>query len=128
MNELQLRGTIIQVLPIESGVSKSSKKEWKKQSYILETKEQNTRKVKYDVFGDKRIEECKAQVNDEVIVSIDIESREFGGRYFTNINAYKVEIDLADVQPANQPQQEAAQVAVDPTQDADGAGDDNLPF
>lgn len=128
MNELQLRGTIIQVLPIESGVSKSSGKEWKKQSYILETKEQYPRKVKYDVFGDTRIEECAAQVNDEVIVSIDIESREFNGKYFTNVNAYKVEIDLGDVQPANQPQQEAAQVAVYPTQDADSAGNDNLPF
>lgn len=128
MNELQLRGTIIQVLPIESGVSKSSRKEWKKQSYILETKEQYPRKVKYDVFGETRIEECKAQVNDEVIVSIDIESREFNGKYFTNVNAYKVEIDLGDVQQANQPQQEAAQVAVGPTQDADGAGNDDLPF
>jgi hypothetical protein len=128
MNELQLRGTIIQVLPIESGVSKSSGKEWKKQSYILETKEQYPRKVKYDVFGDTRIEECAAQINDEVIVSIDIESREFNGKYFTNINAYKVEIDLGDVQPANQPQQESVQVAADLAQDADGAENDNLPF
>lgn len=37
---MEIRGKIFQVLPLQSGVSQSSGREWKKQEYVLETNDQ----------------------------------------------------------------------------------------
>lgn len=127
--ELILKGKITQVFPMEQGLSKSTGNEWAKQSYLLETDEQYPRKVIYSVFGKQRIADCEVQVGDAVKAYIDIESREFQGRWYTNVNAYKVELDLDDVQtqaPVPDPTVplEEQQPAASAEEDAQG----NLPF
>lgn len=87
---MEIKGKIFQVLPLQSGVSQSSGREWKKQEYILETAEQYPRKVCFQFFGDK-VDQFPLAVGDEVVVSIDIESREYNGRWYTNISAWKAE-------------------------------------
>ena len=52
---MEVVGKIIQVLPEQGGVSKTSGKEWKLQAYVLETQEQYPRKVHFEVFGEDRI-------------------------------------------------------------------------
>ena len=126
---MELIGKIIQILPQESGVSKSSGKEWVKASYVLETQEQYPRKVKYDVFGEQRIKDCEVQIDDEVKMSIDIESREYQGRWYTSVNAYKVEFNLDGVQEQAQAAQTTTPPATQPVvsetqEDYNG----NLPF
>lgn len=126
--ELILQGKILQVFPMEQGLSKAGK-EWAKQSYLLETQEQFPRKVIYSVFGEQRIADCEVQVGDVVKAYIDIESREFKGKWYTNVNAYKVELDIDDVQSAQQPSQQQAPVA-QPQQPAASAEatDGDLPY
>jgi len=75
------------VLEEQSG--QSSKGGWRKQQYILETQGQYPKKVCFMVWGDK-IDDFKISENDEVEVSIDIESREFNGRWYTDVRAWKV--------------------------------------
>ncbi len=87
---MDIVGKIIQVLPLQEGVSKTGNP-WKSQSYVLETQEQYPRKVCFEVFGEDRIKNNACQVDDVVTVSFDIESREYNGRWYTSIRAWRVQ-------------------------------------
>jgi len=105
---MEISGKIIQVLPEQGGISKTSGKEWKLQAYVLETQEQYPRKVHFEVFGEDRIKANPCQLDDIVTVSFDIESREFNGRWYTSIRAWKIQQGVVDaaapqIVPAAQP-------------------------
>jgi len=114
---MEIVGKIIQVLPLQEGVSKASGNPWKLQSYVLETQDQYPRKVCFEIFGEDRIKNNPCQVDDIVTVSFDIESREFNGRWYTSIRAFRVQQGaVAAPAPAGQPMvtQPAAPSAVQP--------------
>ena len=86
---MEISGKIIAILPMQGGTSKSGN-EWKKQDYILETHDQYPKKVCFNLWGEK-VDQFAIQSGEELTVSFDIESREFNGKWYTNINAWKVE-------------------------------------
>ena len=87
---MQVKGTLIQILKMESGVSKAGK-EWKKQDFVIETNEQFPKKVCFTLFGDKiSLIEGTAE-GTEVEVFFSVESRDFNGKWYHNINAWKIE-------------------------------------
>lgn len=99
---MDIVGKIIQVLPVQEGVSKTGNP-WKVQSYVLETQEQYPRKVCFEIFGEERIKNNLCNIDDLVTVSFDIESREFNGRWYTSIRAWRVQQgDQTAAQPAAQ--------------------------
>lgn len=113
MSELTISGRIALILPLQTGTSKAGNP-WKKQSYVLDTVGQYPKKVCFSLFGDK-VEQFPIQVGQEVTVSIDIDSREFNGRWYTEINAWN--IVQTGVQPAAPaPQEVATAPAVAPVQ------------
>ena len=85
--EMEISGTVIQVLPEESG--QSARGTWRKQSYVLETEGQYPKKVCLQVWGDK-IDTFNIQENSKITASIEVESREFNGRWYTDVKAWKV--------------------------------------
>ena len=89
IGDIKIYGTVQAALPLQSGTSKNGN-EWKKQEYILETIEQYPRKVKFDLFGDK-VDQYPLQQGNVVTLSVNIESREFNGRWYTDVRAWKVE-------------------------------------
>lgn len=111
---MEIVGKIIQVLPAQEGVSKNTGNPWKTQSYVLETQEQYPRKVCFEIFGEDRIKNNPCQLDDLVTVSFDIESREFNGRWYTSIRAWRVQQGDMTVNPDAA---QAAQVAA-PSQPA----------
>lgn len=92
---MEIKGRIIQILPLVTGTS--AKGEWKKQDYILETEAQYPKKVCFNCWGDK-VDQFNIQMGEELIVSIDIESREFNGRWYTDVRAWKVDRAQAAMQ------------------------------
>lgn len=94
-------------LPEQSGVSKAGN-QWKKREYVLETLENYPKKVHFDLFGD-RADQYPLNVGDEIVLSFDINSREFNGRWYTSISGWKVE------KAGNQPS--VSNVANDPMSD-----------
>ena len=85
---MELQGKCIAALAIESGTSKSGNA-WQKQNFVIETAGQYPKKVCLQLFGDK-VNDCP-NVGEEVKVSFDPESREWNGKWFTQLNAWKVE-------------------------------------
>ena len=100
---MEIVGKIIQVLPLQEGVGKNTGNPWKVQSYVLETQEQYPRKVCFEIFGEDRIKNNMCQLDDIVTVSFDIESREFNGRWYTSIRAWKVQQGAVETTPQAQP-------------------------
>lgn len=92
---MEIKGRIIHVLPLQEGVSKAGNP-WKKQEYVLETYDQYPRKVCFDLFGDKA-DQYRAEIGDDVVLSFDIESREYNGRWFTSIRGWKLDKATGDV-------------------------------
>ena len=108
---MDIVGKIIQVLPLQEGVSKTGNP-WKGQSYVLETQEQYPRKVCFEIFGEERIKNNPCNIDDLVTVSFDIESREFNGRWYTSIRAWRVQQgDQTATQPAAAAPQQVAPAA-----------------
>lgn len=139
---MEIVGKIIQVLPLQSGTSSRTGNSWQVQSYVLETQEQYPRKVCFEIFGEDKIKNNPCNIDDLVTVSFDIESREFNGRWYTSIRAWRVQQgDMTSAQPAAaapQPAAPAAAPAAAPqpapvanTQVFDASADDesgDLPF
>ena len=86
---LNISGIVLNILPLRTGTSKAGNP-WQVQEYILETLgTQYPRKVCFEVFGDN-VNKFPMQVGQEVTVSIDVESREFNGRWYTSVRAWNV--------------------------------------
>lgn len=94
--EITLR--IIQVLPTQEGVGKQGNP-WKLQPYVGETIETYAKKVYFEVFGESLMERAHAEEGDLVNVSFDLESREFNGRWYTSVRAWKIVPAEAAAQP-----------------------------
>ena len=60
--------------------------------YILETDDQYPKKICFMVWSDK-IDELAIKQGENLSVSIDIESREYNGRWYTDVKAWKVTRD-----------------------------------
>ncbi len=91
---MELTGKIIAVLPERGGISKAGN-EWKIQEYVLETMEQYPRKMMFNVFGADRISQFNIQLGETLTVSFDIDSREYNGRWYNDIRAWKVDRNVA---------------------------------
>ena len=140
---MEVVGKIIQVLPVQEGVGRNGNP-WKLQGYVLETLDQYPRKVHFEVFGEDRIKMNPCEIDQLVTVSFDIESREFNGRWYTSIRAWKIQqgdmtqagavpaaapaqaAPAAPAAPAAAPMEPAANV--DPFDASAGDGTSDLPF
>lgn len=129
---MELQGKVIAVLQPREGVSKAGNN-WKAQEYVIETEEQYPKKMFFEIFGADRIQSMSPllQVGNTVKVSFDIDAREWNGRYFNSIRAWKVELPdqaaAAAAAPGVQPM--PAPEAFPPAQEgAAGETNDDLPF
>ena len=86
MSNMEITGKIIEVLPLVTGTS--AKGLWKKQTCVLETEGQYPKQIAFDVWGDNvdKFALCKSQV---VTIGIDIESREYNGKWYTEVRAWQ---------------------------------------
>ena len=91
---MELQGKVIAETPERSGVS--ARGEWKVKEYVIETHDQYPRKMVFSVFGQDRLQKFNVQVGQEVLVSFDIDAREYNGRWFNSIRAF----DVRQVDPA----------------------------
>ncbi len=85
---MDLKGKVIQLLPMQNGMGK--KGPWKKQEFILETQAQYPKKVCLSIWGEK-VDQFNISVGELITVSVDLESREYNGRWYTEARAWKVE-------------------------------------
>lgn len=89
---MELEGKIIKTLEERGGISARTGTPWKVKSYVLEVPDgQFPRRMVFDVFGEDRINAMNIQEGQDLKVSFDIDAREYQGRWFNSIRAWKVE-------------------------------------
>ena len=86
---MEIKGKLIKKLAVESGTSSNG--EWSKQSYIIETDGKYPKKVCLMLWGDNADLLDKYNIGDEIVSHINIESREYNDRWYTDIKAWKIE-------------------------------------
>lgn len=121
---LSVKGKVEQILKTESGVSRAGK-EWKKQDFVIETEEQYPKKVCFTLFGEKVDLLNGVSAGQDIEVSFNIESREYNGRWFTNVNAWKID-QVSEQNNVPEPPPAFTLNDIPPEPDEDSAND--LPF
>ena len=131
---LELEGRIARKLGVQTGTS--ARGTWSKQEFIFEYQEGNfPSQVCMNVCGEDKVRELdKFQVGDKVKVSFNLSSREYNGRWYTDVRAWRIESAASAQQGGYAPQPEypapAAPSAPLPTADdmSSPLSDDDLPF
>lgn len=85
---MEIKGKITQLLPLQTGEGKNGP--WRKQEFILETEGQYPKKICIAAWGDK-FNDGSLQADNNVNVFFDVESREYNGRWYTDVKAWKIE-------------------------------------
>ena len=85
---MELSGKIVKVLPLQTGQGKNGI--WKKQDYVLEYGDTYPKLVCFNLWGDK-VDQFALGEGEAVTISFDVESREYNGKYYTDVKAWKVE-------------------------------------
>ena len=85
------KGKVLQILPEVKGTS--ARGDWKKQDFVIETAEdQFPKKICFTLFNDKNSTFEKIKPNMEVEVTFSVESREYNEKWYSNINAFRVDL------------------------------------
>ena len=84
---MNIKGKLIQLLDLQTGIGKNG--QWEKQDIILEIETAYPKKICVSIWGDK-IDEKQLIIGNELDVSIDLESREFNGKWYTDLKAWKI--------------------------------------
>ena len=117
---LTLKGKLSRKLSVESGTSKAGK-DWQKQSFLVDTGSQYNPEVCFQLFGEEKIQMLSNHnEGDQVEVSFNLSSREYNGRYFHNVDAWRIE----NIGGTNQ---ETADPDIPSFEESENA-DDDLPF
>ena len=141
---MELTIKVTKILDPVSGVSSRNGEQWVKNAFVGTTQGEYPKTICFTVMGQERWDKMAIKVGDSYSVSFDVESREWNGKYFTDLSAWKA-VNL-DAGQSAQTQQPAAQaptaapapepaaapangVSPFPTADAQPAGGaDELPF
>ena len=122
---MQINGKITNLLPLQTGQGKNG--EWKKQEFIIETGGQYPKKVCVTAWG--KTVDYVPSIGTEVNVSFDIESREYNGKYYTEVKAFKIETVGGKQSTSKQNNDEQQyQAHVQERASADNVDETDLPF
>jgi len=125
---LELSGRLVTVLPEQTGNGRNGV--WKKQDFVIELAGPYPKKVCMTAWGDKADILLEVSTGDELKVSFDVESREYNGRWYTDLKAWKIEQATAPAgggQPQPQQQQPARNGGQAPARTSQPAAN-NAPF
>jgi hypothetical protein len=125
---LEITGKVITLLPEQTGAGKNGN--WVKQDFVIETTEQYPKKVCFSAWGDKAAQIKTLQTGQVVKVSFNAESREFNGKWYTDLRIWKLESGAGHAENFNTPEegisdfnQQSNSLRID-----DEGGSDGLPF
>lgn len=123
---MEIRGKVKQLLEEIKG--ETSRGSWRKQGVVIEVPGNFPKSVCVDIWGDN-IDAFALKADEEVVAQIDIESREYNGKWFTNVKAWRVDRPAAE---GSQSAPSTATTTTAATGDSPYAdmseGEDDLPF
>ena len=98
---MEIVGKVVQLGTLTEG--NSPRGPWKKQELIIETLEQFPKKICLMCWNERVNDANSFFVGQTIKAQIRIESREFNGKWYTDVTAFRLDIDQPTAQPAAQP-------------------------
>lgn len=126
---VELSGKLIQLLTPQSGMGKNGA--WNKQDFIIETNDQYPRKICISAWNTKAQQITQIPMNTEVKVNVNIESREYNGRWYTDIRMWTIQVanSAVDVSPDySTPFETTLTDSLSSDFSSSGGKEDDLPF
>lgn len=85
---MEFEGIVYKILPAQQGTS--ARGEWQRQEVIFDLPSEFSRKVCVTFFN-KPSDVAKLREGAAYTVSINVESREYNGRWFTDVRAWRIQ-------------------------------------
>lgn len=82
---MEIQGKITHVLDTRTG--SGQKGDWTVYSYVLETSGQYPKQIAFEVFNTDH----GLNIGDVITAQVDLSTREYNGKWYTSVKAYKVE-------------------------------------
>ena len=120
MNNLKIVGRLTTVLPVEKFTSKGGK-DYSSTTFAIETEGTYKKAIAFQDFGTAKVNEIS--IGTEIIVSFEPESREYNGKYYTNLKAYKID-KVAGVTNTSPPERKAETPSANTQSNGDAFADD----
>jgi len=91
MSKLELNGKIKVIAEVQEGTAKSGNA-WKKCGFVVTTAGEYPKDIYFSVFGEEKVDNLLKfnKVGQDVDVSFNVESREYNGKYYTDLQAWKI--------------------------------------
>lgn len=83
--KVTVKGTITAVLERKSGTSATGK-DWASQDFVMKEADSND-SIKFNVFGIENLANYNLKVNDDIEATVVVSSREYQGKFYTDIRA-----------------------------------------
>ncbi|MCS6935468.1 MAG: DUF3127 domain-containing protein [Chitinophagales bacterium] len=121
---MEVTGKLIHILPAQTGTGKNGP--WRKTEFVVETEEKFPRKICLSAWNELSTQVEGYPIGTKLQVSFDLNSREYNGRWFTDVKAWKIDAQ-------GEPKQYTPQQGTNsPTPNSDNFTDtppaDDLPF
>ncbi len=133
---MDITGIITKILPKQSGTSANG--QWQKQEFVITTEDQYPKTVCFNTWGAKVDDLINFSEGNRVKVHFDVSSREYMEKWYSEIRAWKIELEdgpvtnpvpPAHTQRTSAPTQSApAQNSAPAASDSSSAQEDDLPF
>lgn len=101
-----------------------------KREFVLTTDEQYPQDIKFELIKDKTAVIDKFNPNDTIKVSFNLRGNEYNGKYYVNLQAWRVEAaeQTGSTLPPPLDPMAAMPTASAPASNIDDIGEDDLPF
>jgi hypothetical protein len=93
-NQLFILGEILEISSPTTGENGSTGQAWTKQEFIIQTDEKYPKQIALTVWGDNGIWLSRCIVGDLVKCQINIQSKKSGERWFTEVAAWRIDVDV----------------------------------
>lgn len=125
---LEISGKLIKKLDVQSG--SSDRGSWSRQEIIIEIPGQFPRQVCLSLWNEQVNEASRFNIGDILKVGVDIQSREYNGKWYTSIRPWRMEVEAIGVAPppAAAPATPAAPVDGEDPFNTASSQEDDLPF
>lgn len=116
---MEINGTIKQILPLKTGEGKSGT--WKRQDIVVEYGDKYPKLVCITLWGDQA-DTPGLLVNSRITAHVDVQSREYQGRWYTDVKAWKIDPEAATAEDP------FAEEPLPPPVQPEDSDSDDLPF
>ena len=107
---MEIQGKVVRLGNLTEGTSPRGA--WRKQELIIETIEQYPKQVCLVCWGDRVAEAQNFTPGQTIKAQISIESREFNGKWYTDVRPFRFDIEMPQqAQQMQQPMQQAPEFA-----------------